>query len=221
MKIEENPEVKDLTIKHLDKLFSISNKREGIHLSSCIGCLTRAYFDAKMPIGPTEEEIMLFALGYALQDVITPSRATAPTIIKDGITYRPDYTLKLPKGGRVYEIKTTRMSAKKGDANDFPPHWIDYMKGGCFMLDKNEYELAVLYMMGYWHPPFPVLKGYRFTFTDDEIWNTWDWVLERKEVLEQSFVANAPPAPYKHCAEWECQYCRYKIACEAVQLTSE
>jgi len=94
---------------------------------------------------------MLFALGYGLQDVLTPKGAEAPVYKKDGIIYRPDMSFQ-PAPAEVeqlVEIKTTRKSAKYHFMDEhIPETWLAYMKGGCFMRDVDQYDLIVLYMMG-------------------------------------------------------------------------
>ena len=68
----EAPELEQAIIDHLAGLYSIHVKREGLHLSSLIGCLTKSFFNEVNYTRPTNEETMLFALGYGLQDVLTP-----------------------------------------------------------------------------------------------------------------------------------------------------
>lgn len=161
MKITDNPELSRIILTHLSDLYKIRQKREGIHLSTLIYCLSRSYFDNQSitPIVPTDEEVMLFALGWGLQDVLTPKDTSSPVLEKDGIKYSPDFIFQLADW-RV-ELKTTRMSAKKGDNRDFPETWIEYMKGGLYITQKNTYELSVLYLMGHYclYPSTKVLMG--------------------------------------------------------------
>lgn len=157
---------------------------------------------------------MLFALGYGLQDVLTPKDATAPVVRVEGIIYRPDLILSK----RLNEIKTTRRSAKHHFIDeDIPVTWLDYMKGGCYMTDSNEYDLIVLYMMGNYAPPFPQLYADTFTFDEKEIVENWSRIVERKEVLDSALKTGKPPQPFKHCYEWECKYCRYQLVCNNME----
>jgi len=218
MEIVDNPEVVKLTLDHLVSKYHLNEKRDTIHLSSVVTCLTSSFFGmCEDSIRPTDAELLLFALGYGLQDVITPPNASAPTIILEGISYRPDYMLKIKKS-RLYEIKTTRMSAKKGEEHDFPQAWLEYMMGGCFMMEKNEYELAVIYMMGTWRPPFPMLSGYRFVFDDDELFDNWSWITQRKEVLQTCIDRRVIPTPFQWNKDYECEHCRYKLVCDAMSF---
>jgi len=40
--------------------------------------------------------------------------------------------------------------------------------------------------------------------------------MSRKKVLEEAFRTETMPAPYQYCKEWECNYCRYNLVCQAV-----
>jgi len=211
--------------EHLDKLYNISQKREGIHLSTVTYCITKSYFDLTMDnVGPTPQEVLLFALGYGLQDILTPEPAEIEVVEKDGIFYSPDYMLKFGEAHDLYELKTTRMSSNKGDAHDFPETWIEYMKGGCFIRNINEYRLVVLYMMGNWKPPFPSIKGYHFTFTDEELIDNWARLIQRRDELCGALAneeSKIPPTPRKWCKDWECKNCRYSVLCDAVQVAAK
>lgn len=227
----ENPEMSRLILNHLSDLYKIKEKREGIHLSTLVYCLTRSFFDQLAPVEPTDEEVMLFSLGFALQDVLTPSKAVTPVYEKDGITFSPDFVLELEagkpqpflaKGGtltplKYVELKTTRMSSSK---EDLPETWIEYIQGGCYMRGVNEYELAVLYMMGNWHPPFPEIKSYKLIFDDEELQSNWKRLLDRKDVYEEAIRTTQPPHPFCHNKEWECKNCRYILQCQAIQMVN-
>lgn len=221
MIISENAELSRLIIDHLADLYKIRERREGIHLSTLIYCLTRSYFDnqSSTPIVPTDEEVMLFALGWGLQDVLTPKGTSTPILEKDGIKYSPDFIFQLASWN--VELKTTRMSAKKGESRDFPETWIEYMKGGCFITQKNTYELSVLYILGKYSPPFPLLASYHFEFSDDELYANWDYILSRWKVYDDAITNNTPSEPFKYCKGWECKNCRYKMVCEAIKLTNK
>lgn len=210
----DNPELSRLILDHLANLYNIKRKRLGIHLSTLVYCLTRSFFDQIAPIEPTDEEVMLFSLGFGLQDVLTPKDAETPLYMMKGITFSPDFVLQLD-GDKYCELKTTRMSSGK---EDFPETWLEYIMGGCYMRDINEYELSVLHMLGNYKPPFPEIKSYKLIFTDEELQSNWDYLLERKQIYEEALRINNPPVPFSYCKEWECKNCRYKLQCEAMQM---
>ena len=218
MKRIDNPELKRKVLDHLANLYKIKEVREQGHLSSYVTCRTRSFLDQKQTAEPTEMEVMLFALGYGLQDVLTPKDATAPVITKDSITYRPDMILS----NRLNEIKTTRKSAKYHYMDDaLPVTWLDYMMGGCYMMERTEYDLIILYMIGNYSPPFPDIYAETIKFDWAlELEPNWQKILTHKEVLDNAISTGNPPEPFKNCYDWECKYCRYSLVCQTIARTT-
>jgi len=210
----EDPELSREILNHLADLYGIYTKREGIHLSTLTGCITRSFFDQTIQTKPTDEEVMLFALGYGLQDVLTPKQAIRIEYSLDGVTFSPDFQIVIG-GDRTVEIKTTRASS---DKPDFPEPWLVYIKGGCYILKIKEYSLSILHMMGNWKPPFPKIASWKLKFTEEELLENWEYIIARKDVYEEALILRIPPTPYKYCYEWECPKCRYKMQCEAISL---
>lgn len=218
MRRVDNPELKRKILDHLANLYKIKEVRESNHLSSYITCRTKSFLDQKQTTEPTDEEVMLFALGYGLQDVLTPKDASAPVIERSGIIYSPDMILS----GRLNEIKTTRKSAKYHYMDDsLPVTWIDYMAGGCYMMDRTEYDLIILYMMGDYSPPFPQVYAETVQFERNELEANWQMILEHKAVLDEAIATGVPPEPFKHCYLWECKYCRYSLVCQTISQSTE
>lgn len=213
MKRTDNPELKRKVLDHLAQLYHIKEVREPNHLSSYVYCRTKGFLDQKQTTEANDEEVMLFALGYGLQDVLTPKDTEAPIIEVDGVIYRPDFVLS----ARQNEIKTTRKSAKYHFLDEYLPQtWLDYMMGGCYMMETNEYDLIVLYMMGNFSPPFPQLYCDTFYFDTVELVQNWEMLMEHKAVLDKSLETNIAPEPFKNCYDWECKYCRYKLVCDTI-----
>ncbi len=215
MKRIDNPELKRKILDHLADLYKIREVRESNHLSSYVACRTKSFFDAKGTTEPTEEEVMLFALGYGLQDVLTPKSIEPVVYRKEGVIYRPD--LPMIWTGNLGEIKTTRKSAKYHYMEDsLPLTWIDYMAAGCYLTDTVKYDLAILYMMGNYSPPFPQIYAETIQFSADEIDKNWWKILDQKMVLDFALTSGNPPESYKNCYDFECKYCRYKLICETI-----
>jgi len=184
---------------------------------------------------------LMFALGYGLQDVLTPKDANTPLVNKYGIIYRPDmsFTVKDPAMSspsiittaplatmheleQLVEIKTTRRSAKNHYMDEYIPQtWLDYMMGGCTMIETNEYDLIVLYLMGNYSPPFPQIYCDTFYFNSEELEANWAKILERKEVLDKSLETGKPPTSFQNCYDWECDYCRYVLVCNTLVTVLE
>lgn len=212
MKKLDNPELSRIILTHLSDKYKLSQPRVGIHLSTLIYCLTRSFFDSKQVVEPTDEELLLFSVGYGLQDVLTPPDTETPTYEYEGIIYRPDMLLSLPNFGLV-EIKTTRMSSKK---QELPDTWLEYIMGGCYIKKQNFYDLAILYLMGNYSPPFPQLHSFRLEFEQQELDSNWNYIRTRYEAYASYITDNTPPEPYMWCKEFECKSCRYKLTCQAI-----
>ncbi len=215
MKRIDNPELKRKILDHLADLYKIREVRESNHLSSYVTCRTKSFLDLKGTTAPTDEEVMMFALGYGLQDVLTPKSVEPVIYRKEDVIYRPD--LPMTWTGNLGEIKTTRKSAKYHFMEDsLPLTWIDYMAAGCYLTDTTRYDLAILYMMGDYSPPFPDIYCETELFEEDEIEDNWKKILKQKAILDEAIVTGNPPEPYKNCYDWECKYCRYKLVCDTI-----
>jgi CRISPR/Cas system-associated exonuclease Cas4 (RecB family) len=217
MKRVENPELQSKALRWLADKYHILDTREPNHLSTYIYCRTKAYFDQHQAVEPTEEEILLFALGYGLQDTLAPPDIDAKVHELDGITFSPDITIDFNTAEKLVEVKTTRRSAKKHDEDEaILDTWRMYMMGGCKIRGTNKYDLIIIYLMGNYAPPFPQLKADSIEFTDEEIELNWQEILSRKAVLDTALSTSKLPTPYEHNEMWECNNCRYKLICEVV-----
>jgi len=214
MKRLDNPELKRRILNHLADQYQIKEVREPNHLSSYVYCRTKAFLDQKQTIEPTEQEVMLFALGYGLQDVLTPKNADTPVYQQNGIIYRPDMVFVETN---LVELKTTRRSARDHYIDEsLPATWLDYMKGGCYIRNTNQYDLIVLYLMGDYSPPFPAIYADTFIFDEAELEENWKNITAHKSVLDTALDTGEPPNPFVNCYSWECRWCRYKLVCETI-----
>ena len=219
MKRIDNPALDRLILTHLAERYGIYQKREGLHLSTLVYCLTRSFFDQQAPTLPTDEEVMLFATGYGLQEILTPKSATTPIFEKDGIIYRPDmvFPVTLKDIETLVEIKTTRAGVKRYLEGPLPETWIEYIAGGCYIKGTNSYELSVLYVA---ERPVPKIRSETLIFDEPgELESNWGYLLKRKEVYTKALADNTPPTPFNYCKEWECKSCRYLMMCEAIVQT--
>lgn len=207
---------------------ALGNLREGyqtdrskeLHVTNLIYCLTRSWFDMNAPLDPTPEEVMLFSLGWGLQKVLFPTEQEVEPIEVDEIICSPDF---LTIGGLKAELKTTRMGVTRKDKitgqvdySPLPETWVEQIKSYCYATKQSEYPLLVLHLMGNYAPPFPQLIGWRLQFSEQELLEHWQYILDRKAILEQHLESRIPPEPHTHCKEWECKNCRYVLACQTV-----
>jgi hypothetical protein len=215
MKRTVNPELDRIILDALAKRYKLNEKREGIHLSTLVYCLTKAYLDLRSPIEPTDAELLLFATGYGLQEVMFPSDERV--FERDGIVYRPDGTLPILVNGttKLIEIKSTRSGTKRYQEGDLPETWITYMMGGCYMMGTNTYDLGVIYLS---ERPHAKIISETVEFEQDELETNWSWLLARKEMYQESLDNDAPVPPFTTAKEWMCKNCRYINVCEAIRL---
>ena len=210
-----NPELDRIVLDALAKKYKLLEKREGIHLSTLNYCLTKGYLDLKSPIDPTDTELLLFATGYGLQELMFPAPEDAPVYVKDGITYRPDGVLQVRTEDveRLIEVKSTRSGTKRYQEGDLPETWVTYMKGGCHIRDKQSYDLSVIYLA---ERPSAKIISETVYFEDDEIESNWRWVLDRRNLYQASLDAETVPTPFTTASSWLCNNCRYRTICETI-----
>src|SRR3990167_10796688 len=146
MKRELNPELDSLVLAALAEKYKLLETREPNHLSTYIYCLTKGFWEQQAPIAPNDTELLLFATGYGLQEVMTPSDSRAVVYNAEGIIYRPDATLPMLKSERLVEMKSTRSGVKRYQEGDLPETWMRYMKGGCWIKKTLAYDLVVIYL---------------------------------------------------------------------------
>ena len=84
------------------------------------------------------------------------------------------------------------------------------------MMERAEYDLIILYMMGNYSPPFPEVYAETVQFDSVELEANWLKILEQKAILDNAIAISTPPDPFKHCYDWECKYCRYKLVCQTI-----
>jgi len=217
MKITQNPEIVNEILGRLVEEYV--EEREFPHATQLIYCLTKSYFDITHNTKPTNEELLLFAIGWGLERVLLETKSEPGQ--KDGIHYSPDFVTL--KGGKA-ELKTTRLSSKKteGPVYQLPDGWLKQMMAYCYANGGNEYHLVVYHIVGQWRPPDPKLVGLTLEFTDEELEENWQTLLARRDFLSNALETSTPPAPYEyHLGDWECKNCRYKIICEAFTVMEE
>ena len=182
----------------------------GIHLTELIYCLTRGFYERINPIPRTDKDNILLGLGIALERLLIPIEQRVSAGTKDGIDYSPDFYFK---DNEPAELKTTRMSTKKTLTREFPETWLQQIKGYCYCAGKLIYRLGVLHLLGDYHPPFPEILAVRFIFTEQELKDNWNYLLNRKSIYIKAFVDGIPPEPRRWCQKWECSTCQYIERC--------
>ena len=218
---QPNPELTTLVLDALAEKYKLNERREGIHLSTLNYCLTKGYLDYTSPIPPTEIELLLFSTGYGLEEVMTHSIAEHNVYEKDGIIYRPDNLIPVTDQYGVnglVEMKSTRAGKKRYQEGNLPDTWISYMKGGCYMMNTNTYNLCVIHVSD---RPAAAIASEVITFGDNELIDNWSWLTLRRDVYQEALDAKTVPIPRMWCESWLCNNCRYSIICDSILLLKE
>ena len=210
-----SPELDRIILDVLAKRYKLLEKRGGVHLSTLNYCLTKGYLDQKSPIKPTDTELLNFATGYGLQELLFP--ADEAVYEKDGVTYRPDGTLQVRAGDvqKLIEIKSTRSGVKRYQEGSLPETWVTYMEGGCYIRGVASYDLGVIYLS---ERPSARILSETIYFDDIEIEANWKWILQRKDAFLKALEVETPPLPFTTAPAWMCESCRYINVCNAITM---
>ncbi len=208
----------------LTESYGLANRRDGVHLSSLLYCLTKAYLDDKQTMGPTDEEVLLFSTGFALEEVLIPKlpNVSSPVYEVEGVYYRPDFVLQedqfdhsrsAPK--LLNEIKSTRRGVKSC-LSSLSEKWMMYQMAGCHMMNTTTYNLITLCVS---ERPKPELLAETITYTPEEIADNWEYITTRRDIYVDALARNEVPLPYEHCESWECNMCRYALICDSIMMS--
>ena len=216
MEIVDSPELRTEIIKRIAKKFNIGGsdeeRRENIHASDLIYCLTLSYWKkmtSKLQLH-TEKKVLQFAAGLGLEEVLLEdddsNNRPAPLEV-DGIILSADYEYE----GRVGELKTTRAYFnKEGEpSKGYSKGWLKQMAAYAYAHKTQEYYLAV----------FQIIQAEIFakkvTFEEQELLDFWNgFMLPRKKALEDALAEGKPPQPFAYNAMWECKNCPMSMTCE-------
>lgn len=188
---------------------------DGYHLTSLIYCITQAFWRNKIAFEPTDREVLLWAIGLGLEQVLLEdgNEQNRPVSkVVDGITVSPDY-LTLT-GDALAELKTNRLSVPKGELepkNGWPATWIMQMMGYSKAYGLTTYRLGVYLVIA------ADLLGRRFEFEQKELDIFWAEMLYRKSKLEEAIEKQLPPEPFAYLGEngnWQCERCPAITFCQ-------
>ena len=189
------------------------------HLTELLYCLTRSYFDRVDPLLPTDKELVYFAVGFGLEEVILRSKgAAAPESTQlDGIWLTPDY-VRLT-GGEM-DLKSTRMYPGSDDGTPkmgWPDTWIEQFKSYAYRMALSAHGLVpatVPYSVGVvFIIPAQLVCG-TFIFTREELEHQWEYNKMRRGVFMLHMEHRTIPQPFTWNKEWECRSCRYVLRCQ-------
>jgi len=198
-------------------------ERTGIHSSDVNYCLNKSAMRKLFPLPVDEDDLLLFSMGWSTQRWLTGKEEDAPSLTKDGITVTCDV---IKTDGSPWELKSTYQSSKRPITDN--THWFRQIMAQCFVTGATSAHLSRLEIMGDWsfpkkgsteRPKHPTLHAYRLEFTPEELARNWEWMQERKGLLQKLLdggellpkVIALPPAQ-----EYECERCPrlYREYCE-------
>ena len=234
--IIEDVATRDKVLSDMRARIGVDTKREGIHLSSLVFCLRKAWHMYRIDqsdksraevLGATPDETALvWVIGHSHEAIFGTSSIRGESTEKDGITYTPDFWR--PEKGKLelVEMKSTRKSANKG-IEDIE-HYMAQAAGYCAASGLTECCVFVLHLMGDYdrsHPPQAMLKVWRLKFTKAELTRWWNELKRRRDAVlsdeepgmllrtpEASFSSGeeAMPSLKSPMYEWECGYCQVR-----------
>lgn len=217
MDIREDPKFRaELLRKIADREFS---ERTGVHCSDLIYCLNKQALRRKLNLPSTDNEILLFSLGWATQRWLTGELEDEPEKELDGITVTMDSWVGMP-----WELKCTFQSNQKPVVENTA--WVRQIMAQCKVSDKLSAKLSRLEIMGNWKSIFgkkeekalpenqkPTLSAWSCTFSHSEIEKNWEWMISRKKIFEGLLEGSplvVPMLALPPKQEWECGYCKFK-----------
>ena len=230
MRILEDQEFKAKIIQKIaEREFNV---REGVHCSDLLYCLNKQVLRRLCPKPSTENQVLLFSLGWSTQRWITGKDEDEETIVKDGIQVTRDCL----NNGFPWELKATfQSSGKPIEEND---SWVAQIKAQCYVQKVTTAYLSRLEIMGNWKSIFgkkeekglpenqkPTLHAYRLEFTQEELEDNWNWLVSRAELFKDLLKRRGedtseplfpPPLSLPIGHEWECGFCEYKKECLGV-----
>jgi hypothetical protein len=244
MKIIEAPEIAEAYINRIRDL--VSGRREmkaitypergdNIHLSDLQLCPLPAYFKRTLEEPPELDGLscLRFLRGRVIERAIAQE---CPSVEVDGISC----TIDDMYDGVVVEIKSVAEGSEFFDPETSHPDWLERGKGYLYVTKTNRLYLVVFFLVGNM-PNYcrwsiiengRVQTGYRgvelraweLTFTDHEIRENWETMLERKLYLERAisldekygleYIKSVRPV-------WQCKVCIYQDYCYIYRIENK
>lgn len=209
--IQEKPEVVSHVVEGIKDRYGISKARPDIHMTDCLYCLRKAYWDKLDRLPPSNMEVLYYILGLGSQDAIIGKDSAVDSqsvLCVNGIYLSPDL-VGIDSNGNPYpvELKTTRISNKRLHSKDIPDGWIKQLKGYCYAMKATSGVLIAVPIIS------PEIIPFRLVFTQDELLQQWADIVSKAEILKKFLDKNAVP-DICYNQEWECKNCRYKLRCQ-------
>lgn len=208
---KENPQLADRLLDIIAEDMKLDKPLP--HVTELIYCLTRSYHDRFDYIPLSPKEVVLFSIGVELGKSMVRSHRQEVDGVLDGIHYSIDFmdpeggAESAMLGGRLGEVKSTRMAPKKLPA-DFPTTWMKQLLSYMMCQGDTQAVYSVIYLQ-------PALfKTWEVEATQQEVDDNWDWMKERHATYMDFIGDGEVPTPFTYNESWECKNCRYKLICD-------
>ena len=230
MEIKEDPQFRaEIINKIREREFNV---RTGIHQSDLNYCLNKQALRKFNPVEDSEQDVLVFSVGWSTQSWISGQTEDEPELEKDGIIVTRDALYQ----GVPWELKATWQSASKPIEENL--QYIRQIMAQCYVQEVTEAYLTRFELAGDWgsiYPkgstkaekaayrlahPKPTLHAYKLSFTQQELEKNWAWFKDRKELYQGILdtkkllpkILALPPG-----GSWECSYCSYRGDCDKTQ----
>lgn len=239
MQITPDPYLQAKALSAIKIEYGMDQQRPGIHQSQLIYCLTKSYWGLTDPEPTTDNEALLWGIGYGLERVLLRPFEKQPEPLElDGIVVSLD---SIHQFGGPADLKSTRMSStgRKGeDGFMWPESWKRAFMAYRYVLNQlcecghlhtkdiygctnyrrvqPEYDFGAVVI----HLIKPDITAWRITYTHNELVENWAYLLTRRDQLE-SMLAGQNPMPFIHNEDWECSRCGALYKCQLTKSIEE
>lgn len=212
--VEKDEEVRAEILQRIKTKWIESSTRDPfeIHLSDLIYCPTFKYWQGLMKFNPTDQQVMYWVVGLGLERILLEdtditNRPDSKQV--DDIWVSPDYLMLNEED--LTELKSTRQYLNKEEEPTYgwPDTWIQQMMGYCYVWGRQTYRLAGMFIIP------AKLIGRKFTFYTEDLKEFWNYILDRKAVLQEAWKQQLPPEPFAYAEDWMCKRCPAQMMCDS------
>jgi hypothetical protein len=221
IEIKTTDEIKEV-IDHLFTKYKLLQDRTDIHVSDCIYCTRKTYFNKIGGLKPDKNLLYRFLKGLALEDTLLGDTRPKP-LIKDDIILSPDWILTASNGITIpLDLKTTMYGRKRitEAPETISRGWLRQIMAYAYAMNVNM-GVLLLFTIGFDSEFFPIF----YTFEKEELKENWTILKAKAVALRLGLKTNKPPIPMfcvedvdkdskvKKLGSWECKDCLYQPEC--------
>lgn len=208
MNIVRDYEFEEHIIKQIAER-EFGGERTGIHQSDLNYCLNKQALRKFTNYQNSQNEILLYSVGWSTQRWLTGKDEDEEPLIVDGITVTRDASYEdLP-----WELKASYESSK--NPIDKQAARMRQVMAQCYVTGVTSARITRFEIMGDWGriSPRPTLSAWRVSFTKEELVRNWNWFKERKILYERILTTKEllpralalPPG-----GAYECERCPFE-----------